>query len=349
MKQLDKYSYENSNPIEEKAPTWEILAVVVGFVGTAKDVPDLLAVVLGIADPVSPEFKRWSQVGYLGFLFFMSSFALFRLPKFLRSEKKPEARRISDVDTDELVAALRRARWITFVRMFPLSLIREIAFRMYDVRIYDFFKRQSHWDNRPGYFDWVGRFNMGSETVEIQFPKDFSAISFRKTLPASDEFGPEQKLTVFHLPYRGLLLASYRSLLWAIGHLLFGLWPKMTWLFPIVLTVVGVGIHAAALLGSSVGDAPTWLHITMLFVDSLVVVGLLLRTKWGYGLALALYLQQLVFQTYWACEGFQSQWEMRWMQVLTVLLCALAFAMLALRRECFVSEKKHPPAIQNSP
>ena len=39
-----------------------------------------------------------------------------------------------------------------------------------------------------------------------------------------------------------------------------------------------------------------------------VVVGLLLRTKWGYGLALALYLPQLAFQTYWACEGFQSQW-----------------------------------------
>src|SRR5690606_12432839 len=155
----------------------------------------------------------WSQVGYLVLLFFIGSFALFRLPKFLRSEKKPEARRIGDVDTDELVAALRKAHWITFVRMFPLSLIREIVFRMYKVRLYDFFKRQSDWPNRPGYFDWVGRFNMVSETVEMQFPKDFSAVSFRKTGPASDEFGLEQKVTVFRLPYRGLLLASYRSLL----------------------------------------------------------------------------------------------------------------------------------------
>ena len=76
-------------------------------------------------------------------------------------------------------------------------------------------------------------------------------------------------------------------------------------LLPIILSIIGIYIHAMGLL--NLIPAPVFLvDLLMLFTDLLVAYGLIKKTLWGYWLAVALYLQQSFMQPYWAYEKYIS-------------------------------------------
>ena len=66
--------------------------------------------------------------------------------------------------------------------------------------------------------------------------------------------------------------------------------PRTLYFYTIALTFLGVIIHALGICGITVGDTPLWLHVLMLVVDCAVVVGLILKSKWRYWLAVVLYV-----------------------------------------------------------
>ena len=73
--------------------------------------------------------------------------------------------------------------------------------------------------------------------------------------------------------------------------------------FPIFIACVGIVIH---LLGITKVLIIADLHadIIMFLLDSLVVYGLLKRKKWGWWLAVLLFLQQSIMQPYWAYKKY---------------------------------------------
>jgi hypothetical protein len=109
---------------------------------------------------------------------------------------------------------------------------------------------------------------------------------------------------------------------------------RQTWItksirfYPIILTAIGVVIHGFALLGLAISNTPNWLHGLMLIVDSTVVAGLIKKKIWGYALAIALYIQQVIFQIYWAYQGYSNHWSLAWAQAPTVILCTLSLFLL---------------------
>jgi len=109
--------------------------------------------------------------------------------------------------------------------------------------------------------------------------------------------------------------------------------------YPIVLATTGIVIHALALLGFSVSNTPTWLHLLMFLIDFAVVVGLYRGLNGGYWLAVALYLQQSVFQGYWAYQNIiHAEWQHRYFQVLAAVLCMISLWILAANKALFVEK-----------
>jgi hypothetical protein len=105
--------------------------------------------------------------------------------------------------------------------------------------------------------------------------------------------------------------------------------------YPILLTSIGVTIHAFGLLGIEYCNAPAWIHFIMLSVDSAVVVGLILKSSWGWWLAIALFIEQVILQTY-------SLHQLGWLetslplQIPVPLLCLTALIILILNKNKFI-------------
>lgn len=77
--------------------------------------------------------------------------------------------------------------------------------------------------------------------------------------------------------------------------------------FVLALLLVGAGIHMAALLGWKIDDEPLVTDVVFLVLDVTITFGVMTKQRWGYWLALLLFLQQTGFQGYWAvwqmCQG----------------------------------------------
>ena len=100
--------------------------------------------------------------------------------------------------------------------------------------------------------------------------------------------------------------------------------------FPTLLVSLGIGIHALALFGIEASKVPTWLHILMLVADTVVLTGLLSRTTLGYWLAVGLFVQQSVCQSYWAIQATAHGWDLWHLQAMAALLCTIALIILIL-------------------
>lgn len=104
--------------------------------------------------------------------------------------------------------------------------------------------------------------------------------------------------------------------------------------YPILLTFIGVMIHAFGLIKIEYCTAPAWIHFIMLSVDSAVVVGLILKSSWGWWLAVALFIEQVILQTY-------SLHQLGWLessfplQIPVPLLCLTALIILVLNKNKF--------------
>ncbi len=110
-------------------------------------------------------------------------------------------------------------------------------------------------------------------------------------------------------------------------------------LLPICVAGVGVGVHSLGLLGIDPQGASRVAHATMLFLDSSVLVGLLGRRTWGYWLALGLFAQQTVFQTYWAYAAAVRDAQLWQAQLATPLVCLACLIILVARRDWYRVEE----------
>jgi hypothetical protein len=109
---------------------------------------------------------------------------------------------------------------------------------------------------------------------------------------------------------------------------------KMAYFFPIALTSCGILIHACGLLGIEYHHNSFLAHLIMLIVDISVVLGLLLKSSWGYWLGILLYIEQVYIQTL-------SLRQLGWLnsiyrfQIPVPLLCLTALLFLFVYRKEF--------------
>lgn len=75
--------------------------------------------------------------------------------------------------------------------------------------------------------------------------------------------------------------------------------------FLIFITMMGAIIHILGLL--NIIPHPTLIvDLSMLFIDLLVIYGLIRKVVWSYYLAVALYLQQSIMQPYWSYHKYTN-------------------------------------------
>jgi hypothetical protein len=111
--------------------------------------------------------------------------------------------------------------------------------------------------------------------------------------------------------------------------------PRLLFWYPIALTTIGVGIHLFGTLGLFQLHVLRVVHVVMLIVDLLVVIGLLKKTKWGYWLAILLYIEQSIGQPYWSYQGFGHDGALFQLLVVCPLVIA-ALAVLVFNKRLFV-------------
>lgn len=113
----------------------------------------------------------------------------------------------------------------------------------------------------------------------------------------------------------------------------------MNWIYfyPILLATCGIAIHALGLFGIAYLHAPFWGHLVMLLIDSAVVLGLLLKSSWGYWLGVILYLEQVYIQT---LSLHHAGWfaSPSHLQIPVPFLCLIALVLLVLNKKSFTGQ-----------
>ena len=107
--------------------------------------------------------------------------------------------------------------------------------------------------------------------------------------------------------------------------------------FPTILTFYGVIVHFFGILKYTQVWTDHNVHIAMFVVDSLVVTGLLRKTKWGYWLAVILYVQQVIMQSYWTINYAYSSVGLGLFQFFVPAICLASLLVLMLRKNLFIS------------
>lgn len=106
---------------------------------------------------------------------------------------------------------------------------------------------------------------------------------------------------------------------------------------PIITAIIGVAIHALGLF--DLIPHPTFMaDLSMLVIDLSVFYGLIKKTRWGYYLAIILYLQQSIMQPYWAyhyhtSNSFIVHPAEHWVAPLLVIC---SFIILILNKNVFI-------------
>lgn len=109
---------------------------------------------------------------------------------------------------------------------------------------------------------------------------------------------------------------------------------KTPLVFVVLLLCVGAIVHAAALVGWKLDEEPLWTDVTFLCIDLVVFFGVLTKRRWGYWLALLLFLQQSAVQGYWAVWGLQNG-VVFGIQQAAALLSVIALIMLVCFKDVF--------------
>jgi hypothetical protein len=111
---------------------------------------------------------------------------------------------------------------------------------------------------------------------------------------------------------------------------------KILFFCPVFVNLLGIGLHVLGIFERGIGDAPIKDHFLMLTVDSIALVGILSRKKWGYYFSLALFTYAVISQTYWTIEAIVKKYDAIGLQALMASMCIVVLTVLVTRRDMFV-------------
>lgn len=280
---------------EKTYPTWELLGLIIGFVGSANLVPELVNLVLNLyekPDQFSRLFKISCIAIYLLILMWVAARHLYKI-NLPHSTDREE-------DLKKFTRTYRRLQILNFIRQFPLSLFNMLIFRFYKVFSYDLFKRHGEWPERPDLFNFIGRFRIEGKTIEIQYPRNFEALHVRETLLNSDSFGETQFQKWFSYRYRLLSMTTPLGVAWTINHILTEakIFSRLLLLVG-CLYAVGFILHLLDIFGLRLNFMDmnnlwrSWIIFLLLF-DFIAAIGLFLKKWWGQGAFVLVAISQLV-------------------------------------------------------
>ncbi len=284
---------------EKQYPTWEILALIIGFVGSASLVPDLVNLAFNFypntQEPPTRVFKLICIGLYLLILIIVASRNLYGIHAFHRENNEDNEARFKRI--------YRRLQILNFIRQFPLSVFNHFVFTLYKVFSYDLFKRHGDWVDRPDLFNLIGRFRIEGKSIELQYPKSFKALLVRETLNGTDTFGVTQEIAWTKSPYRFLSATSWLGLAWTVAHLTYHF--KLFFKFILFLGfayAVGFVLHLLDVLNLRLQfdtmDSiwKTWIIFLLIF-DLLASIGLFWKKFWGELLFILVAVVQLIAYT----------------------------------------------------
>jgi len=291
--------------LEKKYPTWEVLGVVIGFVGSASLVPELVNLLFNFfpdSSKMSREFKLICISVYLVVIVVLS----FRYLINLRGTQKENSDGIVVTSSGRgggYMSAMSGNGWISFARDFPISLFRMVVSKLYKIVLFDIFNRRPEWDLREDLFRQFLRAYFKPRTVELQFLRNFEAIEVRETSENSDNFGEPKRARWTELEFPLLTFTTWLGLFWTLCH--FSVISKAFSKFRILVAVLyffGFVLHGGDVLDLRLSFSTmnaiwkSWIVFLLIF-DLLTAVGLLLKKIWGEIFLLIVSISQLIAYT----------------------------------------------------
>ncbi len=202
----------SENEKRKEAPTWEILAAIVGYFTSVESVVTFSGHLISDhpKEAIPYKIRVVSSLVYAVLMIVVSSWTLIKFKKPHESETSIHAR---------FKRAYRKAQLLQAVRTLGFSLIRDVFLQMNGVRLYSSFNRYEDWPQRPELFDHIDRFNFGNKTIELQYYRDFNFIEFKETVSGGSEFGTGKKVRWGELENKILTISSPTGFYWTIRHL----------------------------------------------------------------------------------------------------------------------------------
>lgn len=204
-----------SSQSEIKLPTWEVLALLIGYVSTVNDIPEIVNKILNCFpnNNITPEFNRWTMIGYGVLLIILSAMLLFK-ENFKRNEKGT-----TKAEEDDLKSIVRKIQFIRYVKSLGLDFIFDLIRHLAGIFMYDAFKRPDDWEDdkktfRSMYRLWVN----GGKSVEIRMRKDLSGYNLRTT--DDEKFGKTKAYSFCRLKNKYLAFISFKIFIFSIAHIL---------------------------------------------------------------------------------------------------------------------------------
>lgn len=156
------------NILEERIPTWEILAAIVGYFTSVEPAIYLVGHhILGQKKDEISTCLRIEVASVYAILFLVVG--AWTLYKFGDSKKDP-SHGLSP--TDRAVQVMKRHQLLRILRSFGLVIIYEWLLDRMGVQLYGGFNRYADWTPRPELFDYIDRYSLDNESVEFQYSRD---------------------------------------------------------------------------------------------------------------------------------------------------------------------------------
>lgn len=209
--------------MEKRYPTWEVVGVLIGFAGSATQVPDLVNIFTNSYDDWETPSKLFKAVCISIYLLIIIVLSV-RYLIHLNGSQKPDDDAITVTTLGKrstYLTAFSESNWINFVRDFPLSIFRIFVAWLYDIKLFDIFTRKAEWGDRPDLFNQFLRAYFGNKTVEFQFKRNFKHVQVREALESDDgRFGVEVNLKWTELEFPFMTFTTWLGLSWTIIHLI---------------------------------------------------------------------------------------------------------------------------------
>jgi hypothetical protein len=202
---------------QERHPTWEVLAAIVGYVSSVEPAIYLVGHhLIGWKKDEIPPCWRISIVAVYGILFLLvGSWTLYRLSSTGVAKDKDAS------PTDRAVRAMKRHLFLRIIRSLGFVLIYEWLLDRMGVTLYGGFSRYSDWEPRPDLIDRIDRYTLKDESIEFQYSRNHSFIEYRSGRGDDRKYGTAQKLSWRKTPHHWLTFFSWAGFKWTIAHLLF--------------------------------------------------------------------------------------------------------------------------------
>lgn len=194
-----------------KFPTWEIVAVIIGYFSTVKEVPEILNMVLVCYEKnkIPPSFNQVTMLGYALLLFIVSTY-FFIKENYTRSEFEAE-KGVQDI-YDQI-------RLIEYLKTFGIEYIFDKFRDLAGISLYDAFTRPSSWEKdnstyKNMYRMWIRK----SASLELRIRKDLYGLDIRSA--SEEQFGEVNTYTFWQLENKFLGFISIPLMLFTIANIL---------------------------------------------------------------------------------------------------------------------------------